>query len=115
MVLLLPRPWWKGSKTSPTSVCIISLTSMLSLPSVPPIRPRKVPTSAMLSRMVCQAITGCCRPSSAHRPAWVSIAPVSSDASVPAAPANSPTSTRSRSCAMRSRWRCTALSRPAIL
>ena len=33
---------------------------MLSLPSVPPTSPRKVPTSAMLSRIVCQAMTGCC-------------------------------------------------------
>ena len=30
----------------------------------------------MLSRIVCQAITGCSRPSSAHRPACVSMAPV---------------------------------------
>ena len=28
MVLLEPRPWAKGSYTSPTSVCIISFTSM---------------------------------------------------------------------------------------
>ena len=35
----------------------------------------------MLSRIVCQAITGCFRPTQAHKPAWVSVARVSSDAS----------------------------------
>ena len=43
-----------------------------SLPSVPPTRPRKQPTSAMVSRTVCQAITGWPRPSSFIRPACVS-------------------------------------------
>ena len=88
---------------------------MLSLPRVPPTSPRNAPTSAMLSRMVCQAITGWARPSSAHSPAWVSMAPVSSEARVPAAPANSPTSTRSRSWLSRSRCRSIAESSPAIL
>ncbi len=57
-------PAAKGSKTSSTSVCIISFTSVEILPSVPVTRPRKQPTSAMRSRMVCQAISGCPRSSS---------------------------------------------------
>ena len=37
----------------------------------------------MLSRTVCQAMTGWARPSSAIKPAWVSIAPLSIEANVP--------------------------------
>ena len=36
-----PRPSWKGSNASPTSVCIISMTSVAILASVPVTRPRK--------------------------------------------------------------------------
>src|SRR5204863_146330 len=59
MVLDEPRPCANGSYASPTSVCIISFTSSASLPSVPVTRPRKQPTSAIVSRSVCQAIAGC--------------------------------------------------------
>src|SRR6267143_1283292 len=115
MVLDEPRPCANGSYTSPTSVCIISLTSIASLPSVPVTRPRKQPTSAIVSRSVCQAITGCARPSSFINPAWVSSPPWPREASVPAAPANSPISTRGRSSARRARCRSIAERSPAIL
>src|SRR2546430_10870267 len=75
MVLDEPRPCANGSYASPTSVCIISFTSIASLPSVPVTRPRKRPTSAIVSRSVCQAIAGCARPSSFINPAWVSSPP----------------------------------------
>ena len=110
-----PRPGANGSNTSATSVCIISLTSIAILPSEPPTSPRKAPTSAMVSRTVCQEISGWARPSSFIRPACVSIAPFSSDDSVPDAPPNSPISTRGLSCCRRSRWRSMPARMLAIL
>src|SRR5204862_393212 len=86
MVLDEPRPCANGSYASPTSVCIISFTSSASLPSVPVTRPRKQPTSAIVSRSVCQAIAGCARPSSFINPAWVSSPPWPREASVAVAP-----------------------------
>ena len=115
MVLDEPRPGAKGSNTSATSVCIKSFTSMAILPSEPPTMPRKAPTSAKLSRTVCQLISGWPRPSSCMSAAWVSIAPFSSDDSVPEAPPNSPTSTRGFSCLRRSRWRSIPARMLAIL
>ncbi len=101
MVLDEPRPSWNGSNTSSTSVCIISFTSIAILPSVPVTRPRKQPTSAMRSRTVCQAISGWPSPSSCISAACTFSPSVPSDDSVPAAPPNSPTSTRGRSSASR--------------
>ena len=60
----------------------------------------------MRSRTVCQAISGWPRPSSSISPACTLRPSAPSEASVPAAPPNSPTSTRGRSCSSRSRWRC---------
>ena len=85
------------------------------LPSVPVRRPRKQPTSPMRSRTVCQAISGWPRPSSSISAACTLRPSAPSEASVPTAPPNSPTSTRGRSCASRSRWRCMAASSVAIL
>ncbi|MCY1307093.1 hypothetical protein D9M70_569950 [compost metagenome] len=110
-----PRPGAKGSNTSATSVCIMSFTSMAILPSEPPTSPRNAPTSAIVSRTVCQEISGCASPSSFINAACVSMAPVCNEESVPDAPPNSPISTRGFNCRSRSRWRSMPARMLAIL
>ena len=85
------------------------------LPKVPVTSPRKQPTSPMRSRTVCQAISGWPSLSSFISSACTLRPSAPSDASVPTAPPNSPTRTRGRSCASRSRWRCMAASSVAVL
>src|SRR5450759_3531668 len=109
-----PRPSWNGSYTSSTSVCISSFTSNAILPQVPVTRPRKQPTSAMRSRTVCQEISGWPSLSSLHSSTCTFSPSLPSADSVPAAPPNSPTSTRGLSSARRCVWRSKAPSKVAI-
>ena len=99
-----PRPGTNGSNASPTSVCIISITSVAILASVPVTSASSDTASAMPSRATCQGVGGRPSPSSAISASCTARPLSPSEASVPAAPANWPTSTRGRSSS--SRWRC---------
>ena len=93
----------------------MSFTSKAILPQVPVTRPRKQPTSAMVSRTVCQEIAGWPSLSSFISSTWHFSPSLPSEDSVPAAPPNSPTSTRSFNCASRCLWRSKEASSVAIL
>ncbi|MNL44157.1 hypothetical protein D3C87_1667150 [compost metagenome] len=102
MVLLAPRPLTKGSYTSPNSLVIIIITSNAILPREPVTSPRKFRVSARPSRATCQVACGMPSPSSAIKASWTSRPLSPNEASVPAAPANWPTSTRGRNSTRRS-------------
>jgi hypothetical protein len=105
MVLLEPRPCWNGSKASANSVAISNIMSVPTLASDPVTSPVSITASARPSRDTCQVTSASPSCSSRIIAARTRRPSAPSEASVPAAPPNWPTSTRGRSCRRRSRWR----------
>ena len=91
------------------------MMSSAILPSEPVTSARKFTASAKPSRATCQVATGTPRPSSSQSACCTSNPLSPSEASVPAAPANWPTSTRGFNCASRSAWRSNIASQIAVL
>ena len=85
------------------------------MPHEPVTSPRKQPTSAMMSRTVCHEIAGWPSFNSFISSTWHFSPSLPSDDSVPAAPPNSPTSTRGFNSLSRCLWRSKAASMVAIL
>ena len=109
----LPRTY--GSSSSATSDFCNRMTSWAILLMVIEIMASSETYSAKPSRAGCQQISGTPSPSSAISSRWISSPCSPTEASVPAAPANWPTSTRGAACSRRSMWRRTSASQIATL